>query len=304
MVDLSVDLGPMKLKNPLIAASGTVGAVYDFSSVGRLDYYGAAVAKSVSPEPWRGRPAPRLGPANLGMLNGIGIQNSGIDAWVRDASPHIADLSVPIWGSAVAECAEGFIKVATGLESAGVLAIEVNLSCPNLDNGTMFSFDADASASVVSGIRNAVRLPIGAKLSPETPDIVEVAQAVAASGADWVVLTNTVSGAAIDVESRRPVLSGTIGGYSGTPLKPIALRCVWQVSRALPDIPIVGCGGISSGEDIVEYLLAGATATAVGTAHFDEPRVGARLIKELTRYCTRQGVLRVADLIGAAEMWE
>jgi dihydroorotate dehydrogenase (NAD+) catalytic subunit len=291
------------LNSPVIAASGTVGSVVDFAATIDFSFYGAAVAKSVAPEPWKGRPPPRLAPSGTGMLNGIGIQNPGIDAWVDEVGSRLADLPVPVWGSAVAHDAPGFGVVARGLEQAGVDAIEVNLSCPNLDDGQLFALDAVASASVVAAVRAGTRLPIGAKLSPNAERIADIAEAVAQAGADWVVLTNTVWGAAFDVNSRRPKLSGVVGGYSGAPLKPIALRCVWEVARVLPGLPIVGCGGVASGEDVVEYLLAGASAVAIGTVHFAEPRAARRIQRELERFLDRTGTARIEELIGAAKPW-
>lgn len=303
MVDLRATVGPVALRSPLIAASGTVGAVYDFAAVGALDAYGAAVAKSVSDEPWEGRPAPRLAPAGAGMLNGIGIQNPGIDAWKETARTRIRNLDVPVWGSAVGHHPGAFAEVAAGLEEAGVAAVEVNLSCPNLEDGSMFALDPGASAAVVAAVRGAVDVPIGAKLSPNAVDIAAVAAAVADAGADWAVATNTVWGAGFDTETRRPLLSGVVGGYSGGPLKPIALRCVWEISRAVPSLPIVGCGGIASGRDVAEYLLAGAAAVALGTVHFAEPRAGRRILRELERYCRRHDVAAVAELVGGAVPW-
>ena len=304
MVELTTRLGPLVLQSPLIAASGTVGSVYDFARVGALETYGAAVAKSVSPEPWSGRRAPRLAPSGEGLLNGIGIQNPGIEAWIKEAAPRFTTLEVPVWGSAVGETVEGFAAVAAGFERAGVAAVEVNLSCPNLETGVMFALDKAASAAVVTAVRSACSLPVGAKLSPNAQDVVGVADAAMGAGADWLVLTNTAFGAGIDVETRRPKLAAMVGGYSGAPLKAIALRCVWEVSRALPGVAIVGCGGVQRGADIVEYLLAGAAAVAVGTVHFAEPRAGIRLTKELVRYCRKHDVVAVADLVGGAVPWE
>ncbi len=302
-VDIRSRLGPVALRSPIVAAAGTVGSVVDFSGVADFEVYGAAVAKSVSPEPWPGRTPPRLTSVGSGMLNGIGIQNPGIEAWKHTIGPMLAGVGVPVWGSAVGHDARGFADVAVGLEAAGVAAIEVNLSCPNLDDGHLFALDASAAAAVVRAVRTATSLPIGAKLSPNAIDIAAIAASVRDAGADWVVLTNTVWGAGIDVETRRPRLSGVVGGYSGTPIKPIALRCVWEVAQAHPDIPILGCGGVRTGADVVEYFLAGASAVAVGTAHFAEPRVGKRIIKEVERYMTKHGISSVRELVGAAEPW-
>ena len=300
MIDLSVGLGPVALKTPLVAAAGTVGSVVDFTGVTDFSLYGAAVAKSVSGEPWTGRPAPRVGPAGVGMLNGIGIQNPGIDAWIDKVVPDVSAVPTQVWGSAVGNTSDEFAAVAAGYAGAGLPAIEVNLSCPNLD-GHMFALVPRLAAEVVSSVRESVDVPIGAKLSPNSEDIVSVAAACAEAGADWVVLTNTAWGAGIDVHTRRPTLSGVIGGYSGIPIKPLALRCVIEVHRALPDLPILGCGGIASGEDVVEYFLAGASATAMGTIHFAEPRAAKRITKELTSLLRKLGVTRLADLTGAME---
>jgi dihydroorotate dehydrogenase (NAD+) catalytic subunit len=303
MVDLHTRLGAHHLRTPLVAASGTVGSVVDCAAVSAFEAYGAAVAKSVSAEPWQGRPAPRLAPVGEGMLNGIGIQNPGIAVWVERYGPALASVPTQVWGSTVGTTPTEFAEVAAALAGAGAAAIEVNLSCPNLEQGRMFALDPDASAGVVAAVRGATGLPVGAKLSPNAADITAVAGAVAEAGADWVVLTNTAWGAAIDVETRRPALSGSVGGYSGPGLKPIALRCVWEVRQALPGLPIVGCGGVRSGRDVVEYLMAGASAVAIGTSHLADPRCGIRIRDELKAWCRRHDVGAVADLVGSATPW-
>ena len=297
MSDLTTSLGPVRLRSPLVAASGTVGSVVEFADVADLTVYGAAVAKSVSDVPWEGRPAPRLAPAGVGMLNGIGIQNPGIESWVGEIVPRLAGLGVPVWGSAVGTTVHGFVKVAAAMQAAGLPVVELNLSCPNLD-GHLFALDATASGEVVRAVREAVEIPIAAKLSPNATDIVGVAAACAEAGASWVVLTNTVWGAGIDVERRSPVLSGVVGGYSGIPLKPIALRCVIEVRRAIPDLPILGLGGVASGRDVVEYVLAGASAVGLGTVHFAEPKAAVRILAETERMLRRMGETRLSDLIG------
>lgn len=303
MTDLSVRVGPVALRSPLIAASGTVGSVVDFTTVASPEPYGAMVAKSVAPEPWPGNEVPRMGPAGAGMLNSIGIQNPGIEAWVAEYADRIAGVGVPVWGSAVGHQPEDFAIVAKGLEGAGVTAVEINLSCPNLSGESLIALDPVASGAVVAAVRAATTLPIGAKLSPNAQDIGSVADAVAQAGADWLVATNTAWGAAIDVETRRPILRGVAGGYSGPPLKPIALRCVMEVARAVPSIPIVGCGGVVSGEDVVEYVLAGASAVAIGSVHFAEPRAGGRIAREVGRWCAERGVTRLEELVGGMEAW-
>ena len=297
-MNLATALGSLELRSPLIAAAGTVGSVHDFADVDALSVYGAAVAKSVSGEPWAGRSAPRLAPAGEGMLNGIGIQNPGIDEW-RDTMPAIESLPVPLWGSAVGVTAAEFALVAKGLAAAGVAAVEINLSCPNLEDGQMFALDRSAAATVVGTARAVTDLPLGAKLSPNSEDITGVAAAVVEAGADFVTLTNTVWGMGIDTATRRPRISSGIGGYSGAPLKPIALRCVWEVARSLK-VPIVGCGGIRTGEDVAEFLLAGASAVQLGTIHFAEPRAGRRILRELEAYCDGAGVRSTRELVAAA----
>lgn len=293
-------LGQLDLRSPLVAASGTVGSVVDVAGAIDFAWYGAAVAKSVAATPWQGRPAPRLAPTEAGMLNGIGIQNPGIEAWARDVGPRLGSIDVPVWGSAVGETIDEFATVASGLDGVGVAAIEVNLSCPNLEEGTIWAFDPGRSADVVAAVREATNRPVGAKLSPNAERIVDVAEAVLAAGADWVVLSNTALGAAIDLEARRPVLSGVVGGYSGVGMKPLALRCVLEVRRALGTVPIVGCGGVRTGRDVIEYAMAGASAVAIGTGHFERPRLARRVHAEAARWLRRHGVADLAELTGVA----
>lgn len=302
-VDVSVRVGPLELGTPLVAASGTAGSAWEFARVADLAAYGAVTIKSVSAEPWEGRPAPRLAPAGVGMLNGVGIQNPGIEAWVTENAPRLHSLTTPVWGSAVGKSPEEFARVGMGLESAGLAAVEINLSCPNMEDGRMFALDPGRSGAVVSAVTASVNLPVGAKLSPNAENIVEVASACAEAGATWVTLTNTVWGAGIDIETRRPLLSGEVGGYSGEPLKPIALRCVREVAQALPELPIVGCGGVMRGEDVIEYLMAGASAVALGTIHFAEPRAGRRVLEEVERWCSHNEWNRLDDLVGSVRPW-
>lgn len=301
--DLRVALGRVQLRTPLVAASGTVGSVWEWAEMADVSNYGAAVAKSVSPTPWEGRRAPRVAPTEVGMLNGVGIQNPGIEEWSQVMESRLAAVSVPIWGSAVAGDPDGFALVAKGLDAAGVAAVEVNLSCPNLEDGEMFSFDASRSRDVVEAVVNSVGTPVGAKLSPNTPDIVGVARACREGGADFVVLTNTAFGFGLSVEDRMPLLSGGVGGYSGPGLKPVSLRSVYEVSRAMPDFPIVGCGGVSSGKDVIEYLITGATAVEAGTVHLAEPRAGARIMRELQAEMRRLGVGSPGELVRTLGEW-
>ncbi|HUF15935.1 MAG TPA: dihydroorotate dehydrogenase [Acidimicrobiia bacterium] len=297
---MSASLGGITLRSPLIAASGTVGQVWEWAGVADVSPYGAAVAKSVSPTPWSGRPAPRIAPTSTGMLNGVGIQNPGIEAWMSEMTPLIPQMEVPVWGSAVAEDVDGYALVAKGVETAGAAAVEVNLSCPNLDTGEMFSFDPGASRSVLEAVVASVTVPVGAKLSPNTPDLVGVAAACQEAGADFLVLTNTALGLGLSLEARMPLLSGGVGGYSGPGLKPISLRCVYEVAGALSGFPIVGCGGVGTGRDVIEYVMAGASAVQLGTVHFAEPKAGARIRRELATELGRLGAASLSDLVGVA----
>jgi dihydroorotate dehydrogenase (NAD+) catalytic subunit len=301
-MDLSTSLGHYELSSPLIAASGTVGSVVDFSDVVDFTLYGAATAKSVAPEPWPGRKPPRIAPVESGMLNGIGIQNVGIEQWVETVGFRVSSVETDVWASIVAHDIEGFAAVASAIGGVGVTAVEVNLSCPNLD-GVPFALDADLSAEVVRCVRSATELPISAKLSSDAQPITAVASSVAEAGADWVVVSNTVMGARIDPETRRPALTGLIGGYSGSPIRPIAIRSVLEISRDIPDLPIVGCGGASQAGHVVEFLLAGASAVAIGSAHFKTPRVAASITKGLHRYMAQHDVDSIAQLIGGYEPW-
>jgi len=302
-LELTTSLDGLILSSPLIAASGTVGSVWEWAETTDVSMYGAAVAKSVAPTAWEGRPPPRLAPTAVGMLNGIGIQNPGIASWVADMGARIPGLGVPVWGSAVAGDAGGFAVVAEGLESVGVAAIEVNLSCPNLDDGEMFSFNVRRSAEVVTAVCSAVSAPVGAKLSPNTPDIVGVARACRDAGARFAVLTNTAFGFGVALPERKPLLSGGVGGYSGPGLKPMSMRCVHEVAIALPGMPIVASGGVSTGRDVVEYLVAGASAVEAGTIHLAEPKAGARILRELNTEMRALGVTRVTDMIGTLGEW-
>ncbi len=299
---LSARLGPIELRSPLIAASGTVGSVWEWTEVADVSPFGAAVAKSVAPVEWPGRPAPRLAPAGPGMLNGIGIQNPGIEVWVEKMTPVLPTLKIPVWGSVVGETPDEFAMVAKGLLSAGVPVVEVNLSCPNLDDGRMFSLDAARAAEVVAAVAATADVPVGAKLSPNADDVVGVAAACLAAGATFLTLTNTLLGFGVDLETARPLLNGGVGGYSGPGLKPVSLRCVYEVASALPGTPIVGCGGVTTGADVVEYLLAGASAVALGTVLLAEPRAGTRIVRELGRELDRRGVTLDA-LVGGVIPW-
>ena len=299
---LTTSVGRLALRSPLIAASGTVGSVWEWAEVADVRCYGAAVAKSVAPERRDGRPAPRMAAESVGMLNGVGLAGPGVEAWAAKMAPLIPKLGVPVWGSAVGADAEAFAFAAAGLAAAGAAAVEVNLSCPN-EEGLMWSMSPRRSASAVAAVAAAVDVPVGAKLSPNTADIVAAAAACAEAGAGFVVLTNTALGLGVSLEDRRPLLSGGVGGYSGPGLKPLSLRCVYEVHKAMPDLPIVGCGGAATGRDVAEYLITGASAVEMGTVHLAEPKAGARVRRELVDVLERLGATGVGEIVGTVSEW-
>jgi len=304
-LDLRVDLGRLSLPSPVLTASGTFGHGDEVARLGDPGRLGAVTAKSVSPEPWAGKPAPRLHMTAAGMVNAVGLQGPGMAAWLADDLPALratgARVVASVWGHTV----DDFARATEMLDGADVLAVEVNASCPNLhatdQHGGIWAHDARATGEVVRAVRGATDLPVFAKLSPNVTDLTVIARAAVDAGADGLTLVNTVLALVIDAETRRPVLGGGGGGLSGPAIKPIALRAVRTVTRAFPDVPVIGTGGVQSGVDAVEMLLAGASAVAVGTANFREPRAPYRVLDELVDWCERRDVARVRDLTGALE---
>jgi dihydroorotate dehydrogenase (NAD+) catalytic subunit len=304
-VDPEVVLGPLRLPGPIVAASGTFGHADEVLALVDPARLGALTVKSLARFAWAGNPSPRLHAlAGGGMLNSVGLQGPGIDAWLADCLPALAATRVPVivslWGRSV----EDFAAAAAALHGheSALAAIELNVSCPNVeDSARMFAHSARATADVVGAVTAEIEglgLPLFAKLSPNTFEVVEVARAAVDAGATGLTLVNTLLGLGIDARTRRPVVGGVTGGYSGSPVKPVALRVVHEVSRALPGVPVIGTGGVTSGTDAVEMLLAGATAVGVGTASFAEPRAVNRIHDELIGWCADHGVARVADLSG------
>ncbi len=292
----------MELANPVATASGTAGHGAELSDFVDLARLGAVVVKSLASEPWTGNPGPRVHATTGGMLNSVGLLGPGVAAWRRDSLPEFIDsgatVVASIWGRSVDDYAAAAVALADC--PAQVVAVEVNLSCPNLDGGLhLFAHDPEASAAVVTACAAAGR-PLWAKLSPNTDRLVEVAAAVAEAGAEAVTLVNTLLGLVLDTETRRPVLGGGGGGLSGPAIHPVAVRAVHTVHDALPELPIVGVGGVASGVDAVEFLLAGASAVQVGTATFADPRAVERVLDELTSWCVQHGVATVSELIGGA----
>ena len=301
-VDLRTRIGSVELANPVMTASGTAGHGDELGAYVDLASLGAVVVKSLSAEPWDGNPPPRVHETDAGMLNAVGLQNPGVEAWLDDELPALvatgARVVASIWGFTI----EAYEKAATLLAGAPaeVVAVEINLSCPNIESRTqMIAHDARMTADAVSATRACGR-PRWAKLSPNVTDVTEIAGAALDAGADALTLINTVMGMAIDPATRRPRLGNGGGGLSGPAIRPVAVRAVYEVREAFPSAAIVGVGGVASGEHAAELLVAGADAVQVGTATFADPRAPARVLQELERWCRRHGVGAVRDLVGSA----
>jgi dihydroorotate dehydrogenase (NAD+) catalytic subunit len=292
MRELGVKLAGLRLKNPVITASGTFGYGLEFARYGDLRDLGGICVKGLSLKPRQGNPMPRVAETPCGMLNAIGLQNCGVETFLKDKLPFLPWRDTAVIANLYAQDAAEFAELAGVLAAEeGIAAIEVNISCPNVRaGGILFGQDPAMAARVTEAVkRRAGNKPVMVKLSPNVTDIAAVARAVEASGADMLSLVNTLSGMAVDIFSRRPRLANVIGGLSGPAIKPVALRCVWQVCRAV-DIPVVGMGGIASAEDALEFILVGAHAVQVGTANFTRPDFAFRLVEELPPLLERLGV--------------
>jgi dihydroorotate dehydrogenase (NAD+) catalytic subunit len=301
-VDLGTRVGRLTLANPVMTASGTAGHGDELARYIDLGGLGAVVVKSLSAEPWAGNAAPRMHETASGLLNSVGLQNPGVEAWLEHELPVLAATGArvvaSIWGFTV----EAYEKAAAMLAGAPgtIVAVEVNVSCPNVeDRRRMFAHSPSATAEVIAATAVLDR-PRWAKLSPNVTDLVEIADAAIRAGADALTLINTVMGMAIDPETRRPRLGAGGGGLSGAAIHPVAVRAVYEVHAALPDAPIVGVGGVRTGADAVELLLAGASAVQVGTATFADPRAPQRVLRGVEKWCENHGVRAVTELIGGA----
>ena len=289
MADLSVNIGDLKLCNPVMTASGTFGYGKEFEDFVDLEKIGGIIVKGTTLHHREGNPYPRMAETPMGMLNAVGLQNKGVDYFVEHIYPQIRDIHtnmiVNVSGSAV----EDYVKTAEIINDLDhIPAIELNISCPNVKE-------------VVKAVRNVYKKTLIVKLSPNVTDITEIARAAEASGADSVSLINTLLGMAVDAEKRRPVLSTITGGMSGAAVKPIALRMVWQVAKAV-NIPVIGLGGIMGWKDAVEFMLAGATAIQIGTANFIDPAITVKVSEGINDYLERHGYTSVKDIIGALEV--
>lgn len=300
MVDLSVNIGKLKLKNPVLTASGTFGYGEEYADFIDLNRLGGFIVKGTTLNHREGNPYPRMVETPSGMLNAVGLQNKGVDYFIDEIYPRIKDVDSQVIVNVSGACIEDYVKVCEKLAPLErIEAVEINISCPNVKQGGMaFGTTCAGAESVTKAIREAYDKTMIVKLSPNVTDITEIARAVEAAGADAVSLTNTFLGMAINVETQRPYLSTITGGLSGACIRPIAVRMVWQVANAVK-IPVVGLGGIMNGRDAMEFMLAGATAIQVGTANFVDPAVTVKIVDYIEDYMKRHGIEKVTDLIGA-----
>ncbi|MDT3698246.1 MAG: dihydroorotate dehydrogenase [Thermincola sp.] len=301
MANLMVDLGGLAMKNPVTTASGTFGFGPEYAPYIDLNKLGAIVVKGTTLEPRAGNPTPRIAETPAGMLNCIGLQNPGVDHFIEKSLPFLKEYDTPVIVNIAGNSLEDYAEVTRRLSGAkGVNALEVNISCPNVKQGGMvFGTSCVMAAEVIRVVKANTALPVIAKLSPNVTDVVEIARGVAEAGADALALINTLLGMKIDIHTRKPVLGNVMGGLSGPAIRPVAVRIVWQVAQAVK-LPILGMGGITTADDAIEFILAGATAVAVGTANFVNPRATLDILAGIEQYMEKYGVKDINDLVGAA----
>lgn len=303
MADLRVNIGNLALKNPVMTASGTFGYGEEFADLVDLSAIGGIIVKGTTLHKREGNPYPRMAETPSGMLNAVGLQNKGVHYFVDQIYPRIKDIDSQMIVNVSGSCVEDYAETAAIINDLEKIpAIELNISCPNVKHGGMtFGVQPQAAAEVVSAVRKAYKKTLIVKLTPNVTDITEIAKAVEGAGADAVSLINTMLGMAIDVEKRKPVLSTVTGGLSGPAIKPVALRMVWQVAKAV-GVPVVGLGGIMNADDAIAFLLAGATAIEIGTANFIDPAVTVKVAEGINAYLDRHGYHSVKEIIGALEV--
>lgn len=301
-VSLGVEVAGIRMQNPVLTASGTFGYAQEFEQYFDLNRLGAIVVKTITRLPRAGNPAPRIVETPAGMLNAIGLQNVGIEAFIREKLPYLRRLTPPLIVNVAGESVEDFRELTKRIsDQEGVAGIELNVSCPNVAGGLDFSTDPQLTFRVVKAAREATHLPVIPKLSPNVADIAAIARAAADAGADGISLINTLVGMAIDTRTRHPKIANVTGGLSGPAIRPVAVRMVWQVAQAVR-LPIIGMGGVVTAEDAVEFLLAGATAVAIGTASFVDPASTVKVIEGLEAYCVANSLPDVRQLIGGVRI--
>lgn len=303
---LAMRLGPLELSSPILVASGTFGAGREGSQFIDISRLGGIIVKSMTLTPWQGKPTPRMCETPSGMLNAIGIQNKGVDHFLTEDLPWLLKKKATVFASIAGNTVDEFVKVADKLRTGarGIAAVEVNISCPNLeDRNHMFSHSPRATRDVVLGVKAALpRVPIFPKLSPNVVSVTKIAEAALDAGADGLSLINTLLGMSIDVETRRPKLAGTLGGLSGPAIKPVAVRIIHEVHSAFPEVPLIGQGGASNATDVLEMMLAGASAVAIGTANFVNPRASLDAEEGVSAYLAKHGIEALADIVGAVRL--
>lgn len=302
MADLRVNIGELKLKNPVMTASGTFGYGPEYADFVELSEIGGIIVKGTTLKPRQGNDYPRMAETASGMLNCVGLQNKGVDYFCEHIYPEIKDIDTNMIVNVSGSSPEDYAECAARIDALdGIPAIELNISCPNVkDGGMAFGVTCQGAASVVKAVRQRYHKTLIVKLSPNVTDIAEIARAVEAEGADSVSLINTLMGMAIDIEKRKPMLSINTGGLSGPAVKPVAVRMVWQVAKAV-NIPVVGLGGICNASDAIEFMLAGATAIEIGTANFLDPQVTVKVKNGINEWLDAHGCKSVAEIIGGLE---
>lgn len=300
-VNLEVSLAGLKLRNPIVTSSGTYGFGEEYAPYCPLEKVGAITVKGITPEPRLGNPVPRLAETPAGMLNAVGLENPGLAEFVKSYLPRLRSMPTAVIANISGFAVEDYAYMARSLrQESGLAALEVNISCPNVKHGGMhFGTDPQSAEKVIAAVKAETDLPVIAKLSPNVTDITEMARAVQRGGADAISLINTLLGMSIDIERRKPVLANTFGGLSGPAIRPVALRMVWQVYKAV-DLPIIGMGGITSWQDAIEFFLAGASAVSIGTANFLNPRAPLEILDGIDEYCSKNGFSSISELIGLA----
>lgn len=298
-MDLSVNIAGMKLKNPVIAASGTFGFGKEYSKFFDLNKLGGISVKGLTLEPRKGNEPPRIAETPGGILNSVGLQNPGVHAFIRDEIPFLREFDTAVIANVAGNTVDDYRAIVEILSDADIDAIELNVSCPNVKEGCLlFGSTAAGVFDVTDAVRKVCKKPLIVKLSPNVTDITEIARAAEAAGADCISLINTILGMSIDVEKRKPVLANVMGGLSGPAVKPVAVRMVYQTAKAVK-VPIIGMGGISNGSDAIEFMLAGASAVMIGTAGFVNPNVWVDTIQGIEEYIKENGFDKAADLTGA-----
>jgi len=301
-LDLKVNIGRLKLKNPVMAASGTFGSGEEYKYLLDLNKIGAIVTKSITVNAREGNPPPRIVETPSGMLNSIGLQNDGIEAFIRDKVPFLKKIKSAVIVSIAAHSVNDYAKLAERLDGIGRIdAIEINISCPNVKGGLEFSREPFSAFEAVNAVRRKTKKTVIAKLSPNVTDIAAIAASAEDAGADAVSLVNTFTGMAVDIDTKRPVLGNIIGGLSGPAIKPIALRMVWEVFKRVK-VPVIGMGGIMDSGDALEFMIAGASAVEVGTANFVDPGASVEILSGIEAYMRRNKIRNVKGLIGCLKV--